>query len=84
MSDDASQKTERQPKPEIENDTAEVVYLMDDSLVLRFGNRLQSYYRISNADDANKLAREKAEKNAREAISKVTDESAKAPDVEKK
>ncbi len=52
----------------IGNDTAEFVFMRDDSLVLRFPTFTQSYYRRANAEEANKRARAIAEANARKAL----------------
>lgn len=62
---------EKQVEVAMVNDTADVIFMDEDSLVLQFADHQQSYYRLSNAQDANRLAREKAEKLAREAQKKV-------------
>ncbi len=59
----------------VKNDTADIVFMLGDSLVLQFGKQKQSYYRVSSASEANKLAREQAEKNAKEAAKKLTETS---------
>ena len=69
---DASGKKIKVKMPETIHDTIDVTFLNDDSLVLSSDGQTRSYYRISKASDANKLAREKAEKSAREALKKVT------------
>lgn len=69
---DASGKRIKVKMPETIRDTIDVAYLDDDSLVLSSDGQTRSYYRISKASDANKLAREKAEKSARAALKKVT------------
>lgn len=61
--------------PEVIKDTIDVDYLSDDSLVLSSDGITRSYYRISKASDANKLAREKAQKLAKDALKNVTDDS---------
>ena len=49
-------------------DTCDIIYLRDDSLVLGSEGITRSYYRHSNVDEINKLAREKAEKRLRDAL----------------
>ncbi len=66
---------DKKVKPTIKNDTADIIYMMDDSLVLRFNNHMQSFYRVSSAESANKIAREQAERKAKEAAKAVTEES---------
>lgn len=61
-------------KMDLKCDTTEVIYLDDDSLVLRYKDFTRSYYRRANASDANKEAREKAEKQAREAEKRVKED----------
>ena len=58
--------------PEIIQDTIDVAFLSDDSLVLSSDGVTRSYYRISKASDANKLAREKAEQSAKAALKNIT------------
>lgn len=62
---------EKAPDVKMVNDTADVLFMNEDSLVLLFRDHQQSYYKLSNAQDANKLAREKAQKLAREAAKQV-------------
>ena len=50
------------------NDTCDILYLRDDSLVLGSEGATRSYYRRTNIDEINKEAREKAEKRLREAL----------------
>ncbi len=61
--------------PDVITDTINVDFLSDDSLVLSSDGITRSYYRISKASEANKLAREKAEKLAKEALKNVTEET---------
>lgn len=70
---------EKVKMPDVINDTIDVDYLSDDSLVLSSDGVSRSYYRISKATEANKMAREKAAKNAREALHSIT-EGSKASD----
>lgn len=49
-------------------DTCDIVYLRDDSLVLGSEGITRSYYRRTNKDDINKLARQKAEERLRKAM----------------
>lgn len=49
-------------------DTAELVFMRDDSLVLRFRQGVQGYYRHTNAADVNKQARAIAEEQTQKAI----------------
>ncbi len=58
--------------PDVVHDTINVDFLSDDSLVLSSDGVTRSYYRISKASDANKLAREKAQKRAKDALKNVT------------
>lgn len=55
-------KETEMPPLELVNDTAQIIFMNEDSLVLQFNDHLQSYYRLSDASEANKLAREKAAK----------------------
>lgn len=67
-------KDGKMPVEELVNDTADILMLHSDTLVLRFkDNRIQGYYRIENADDANKLAKQKAEVIAKQAEEKIMD-----------
>ncbi len=69
-----STKKGKMPPEEMVNDTVDIVMLKGDSLVLRFsGNRTQGYYRIQDANDANKEAIKKAEAIAKMAQEKVID-----------
>lgn len=52
----------------LENDTCDILYLRDDSLVLGAGEQYRSYYRRTNVDDINKRAREIATEQARKAL----------------
>ena len=49
-------------------DTCDILYLHDDSLVLGSDGEYRSYYRRSGSDEINKLARQKAEERLRKAI----------------
>ena len=49
-------------------DTCEITYLRDDSLVLSSDGESRSYYRRTNKDEINKQAREMAEKRLRQAL----------------
>ena len=50
------------------NDTCDILYLRDDSLVLGSEGATRSYYRRTNIDEINKEAREKAEKRLKESL----------------
>jgi len=50
------------------NDTCEILYLSDDSLVLGSDGVTRSYYRHTNVDEINREAREKAEKRLKESL----------------
>ena len=50
------------------NDTADLIFLRQDSLVLKFRTHTQIYYRRANALDANKKARAIAEKQSKQAL----------------
>lgn len=63
---------EKVKMPDIINDTIDVDFLSDDSLVLSSEGVSRSYYRISKASEANKLAREKAQALAKQALKDVT------------
>lgn len=63
---------EKVKMPDVVHDTINVDFLSDDSLVLSSDGVTRSYYRISKASDANKLAREKAQKRAKDALKNVT------------
>lgn len=65
-------KDQEQKMPDVIMDTIDVVYLSDDSLVLSSDGVSRSYYRISKATEANKLAREKAQALAKQALKDVT------------
>lgn len=49
-------------------DTCDILYLRDDSLVLGSDGEYRSYYRRTNKDEINKLARQKAEEQLRKAM----------------
>jgi len=72
------------PPEELLHDTAEIIALRKDSLVLRFKDHQQSYYKIGNANDANKLARSKAEKLAKDAAENMKKENGDGTHVEEK
>lgn len=64
-------KNGKPQKEVIVNDTADLLMLKNDSLVLRFkGNRKVGYYRLSDPNDANKEAIRKAETIAQKAQEK--------------
>lgn len=50
------------------NDTCDILYLRGDSLVLGSEGATRSYYRHTNKDDINKIARQKAEERLRRAM----------------
>ncbi len=66
------------------NDTCDIIFMQEDSLILQFKDRKQSYYRVKNSDDANKLARSKAEQNAREATKNLSKEDVSNKEIVKK
>ncbi len=68
----------------MKNDTADILFMQEDSLILQFGEHKQSYYRVKNSDDANKLARSKAEQNAREATKNLSKEDVSNKEIVKK
>jgi len=59
--------------PEVCIDTINIDFLSDDSLVLSSDGVSRSYYRISKASEANKLARDKARARAKDALKSVTE-----------
>ena len=50
------------------NDTCDILYLRDDSLVLGSDGVTRSYYRRTNIEEINREAREKAEKRLKESL----------------
>ena len=50
------------------NDTCDILYLRDDSLVLGSDGVTRSYYRRTNVEEINREAREKAEKRLKESL----------------
>jgi hypothetical protein len=65
---------DKMPAEKLVNDTADIIMLKNDSLVLRFsGSKTQGYYRIKDANDANKEAIKKAEEIAKMAQEKLMD-----------
>ncbi len=50
------------------NDTCDILYLRDDSLVLGSDGVTRSYYRHTNVEEINREAREKAEKRLKESL----------------
>ncbi len=66
------------------SDTTEIILMQADSLILQFKHKRQSFYRVKNAGDANKLAKIKAEQNAREATKSLSNEDIPAKDIVKK
>lgn len=61
-------KKEEMTIGKLENDTCDILYLRDDSLVLGAGEQYRSYYRRTNVEDINKRAREIATEQARKAL----------------
>ncbi len=61
---------EKHPKMTMISDTADIIFMREDSLVLKFADRQQSYYRLTTESEANKILREEAEKKAKETTKK--------------
>ncbi len=79
------EKNDKMPQEEIINDTADIMMLRGDSLVLRFsGNRTQGYYRLQDASEANKEAIKKAETLSKMAQEKIIDKDTVATENKKK
>ncbi len=79
------EKNDKMPQEEIVNDTADIMMLRGDSLVLRFsGNRTQGYYRLQDASEANKEAIKKAETLSKMAQEKIIDKDTVATENKKK
>ncbi len=79
------EKNDKMPQEEIVNDTADIIMLRGDSLVLRFsGNRTQGYYRLQDASEANKEAIKKAETLSKMAQEKIIDKDTVATENKKK
>jgi homoserine kinase len=53
------------------NDTAEFIFMMKDSLQLKFRDKIISYYRKANENDVNKTAQKIAAQSAKRAIEEI-------------
>lgn len=60
------EKADAPTKMSTVSDTADILFMREDSLVLQFADHQQSYYRLTTESEANKILREEAEKNARD------------------
>jgi hypothetical protein len=78
MTEKDDSKGKETEKEELINDTAEIIMLKKDSLVLRFSDRVQGFYRLSNARDANKKTKKSVKDQGNKNTKKVAEEAEKS------